>query len=91
MQRTVNTFQTCYLDSPENGFGGWAGIFPISTTPLAARHRSIGDNRLRKNWNSIGDHIPAHLVNLIIALDRCRAEALAATRSRIFSTPVAAS
>ena len=30
---------------------------------------ALGDNRLRKNWNSIGDHIPAYLVNLILALD----------------------
>lgn len=26
-------------------------------------------NRSRKNWNSIGDHIPAYLVNLILSLD----------------------
>jgi hypothetical protein len=27
------------------------------------------NNNLRKNWNSVGDHIPAYLVNLLLALD----------------------
>jgi hypothetical protein len=27
------------------------------------------NNNLKKNWNSVGDHIPAYLVNLILALD----------------------
>ncbi len=26
-------------------------------------------NNYKKNWNSVGDHIPAYLVNLLIALD----------------------
>ncbi len=70
MQRTVNTFQTCYLDSPENGFGGLGGYFShIDYATLRPDTEALGDNRLRKNWNSIGDHIPAYLVNLIIALD----------------------
>ena len=29
----------------------------------------LGDNCARKNWNSIGDHIPAYLINLILCLD----------------------
>ena len=29
----------------------------------------LGDNQGRKNWNSIGDHIPAYLINLVLALD----------------------
>jgi hypothetical protein len=27
------------------------------------------NNNLKKNWNSVGDHIPAYLVNLLLALD----------------------
>src|SRR5262249_35554681 len=27
----------------------------------------LGPNRSRKNWNSVGDHIPAYLVNLWLA------------------------
>jgi hypothetical protein len=30
---------------------------------------ALGDNRARKNWNSIGDHIPAYLINVILALE----------------------
>jgi mannose/cellobiose epimerase-like protein (N-acyl-D-glucosamine 2-epimerase family) len=26
-------------------------------------------NRARKNWNSVGDHLPAYLINLILSLD----------------------
>jgi mannose/cellobiose epimerase-like protein (N-acyl-D-glucosamine 2-epimerase family) len=30
---------------------------------------AIGQNKSRKNWNSIGDHLPAYLINLICALE----------------------
>jgi hypothetical protein len=30
---------------------------------------ALGKNQSRKNWNSVGDHIPAYLINLILALD----------------------
>jgi mannose/cellobiose epimerase-like protein (N-acyl-D-glucosamine 2-epimerase family) len=70
IQRTVAAFQRFYLDTPESGFGGTGGYFshidPVTLTPDT---ESLGDNRLRKNWNSIGDHIPAYLINLILALD----------------------
>ncbi len=70
IQRTVNTFQACYLDSPENGFGGLGGYFShIDYATLRPDAESLGDNKLKKNWNSIGDHIPAYLVNLILAID----------------------
>ena len=29
--------------------------------------RSLGHNRARKNWNSVGDHAPAYLINLCLA------------------------
>ena len=70
MQRTVAAFQSYYLDTPASGFGGTGGYFshidPVTLTPDT---EALGDNRLRKNWNSIGDHIPAYLINLILALD----------------------
>ena len=70
IERTINSFQTYYLDSPENGFGGLGGYFShIDYATLRPDVEALGDNRLRKNWNSIGDHIPAYLVNLILALD----------------------
>ena len=30
---------------------------------------ALGHNQARKNWNSIGDHIPAYLVNLLLAIE----------------------
>ena len=70
IQRTVRTFQRFYLDSPKNGFSGLEGYFShIDYATLRPDTEALGDNRSRKNWNSIGDHIPAYLVNLILALD----------------------
>jgi mannose/cellobiose epimerase-like protein (N-acyl-D-glucosamine 2-epimerase family) len=61
---------------PRPGFVGTGGYFshldPATMRPdtdgLLRRDRNI-DNRSRKNWNSVGDHIPAYLVNLILLLD----------------------
>lgn len=70
IERTVHSFQQFYLDSPENGYGGLGGYFShIDYATRRADSEALGDNRSRKNWNSIGDHIPAYLVNLILALD----------------------
>jgi hypothetical protein len=70
IERTVNTFQTFYLDSPESGFGGLGGYFShLDYATLRPDTEALGKNKSRKNWNSIGDHIPAYLVNLILALD----------------------
>lgn len=70
IQRTIRTFQTFYLDSVQNGFTGLDGYFShIDYATLRPDAEALGDNRSRKNWNSIGDHIPAYLVNLILALD----------------------
>ncbi len=71
IQRTINSFELFYLDSPENypssGLGGY--FSHLDYPSLRPDVEALGDNRLRKNWNSIGDHIPAYLVNLILALD----------------------
>ena len=32
-----------------------------------AQPRSLGRNQARKNWNSVGDHAPAYLINLCLA------------------------
>ena len=43
IQRTINSFQTYYLDSPENGFGGLGGYFShIDYATLAAGCRGTG-------------------------------------------------
>jgi mannose/cellobiose epimerase-like protein (N-acyl-D-glucosamine 2-epimerase family) len=58
------------------GFVGAGGYFshidPATMRPDTNGLRDPGrgiDNRSRKNWNSVGDHIPAYLVNLILSLE----------------------
>lgn len=44
--------------------GYYSHLDPIQLTP---DHESLGVNAARKNWNSIGDHAPAYLINLYLA------------------------
>ena len=73
IRRTINTFQAFYHDRPDavsKGFAGKGGYYshidPVTMRPDAEQ---LGNNRSQKNWNSVGDHIPAYLVNLILTLD----------------------
>ncbi|MGY4801324.1 AGE family epimerase/isomerase [Teichococcus aerofrigidensis] len=68
--RTIRTFQDYYLDDPKFGYTGAGGYFShIDYATRRPNADSLGNNKMRKNWNSIGDHIPAYLINLILALD----------------------
>lgn len=72
IRRTVSAFNDFYLDdkakNPE--FPGHGGYFShLDYATMRPDHPSLDRNRSRKNWNSIGDHIPAYLVNLILALE----------------------
>jgi len=77
LRRTVNAFNDFYLDDPEHnpyfekmGGPGLRGYFShLDYATMRPDTDHLGQNRLRKNWNSIGDHIPAYLVNLLAALD----------------------
>jgi len=72
IQRTVRMFNAFYLDqaTPENGFPGLGGYFShLDYATFRPDTEALGKNRSRKNWNSNGDHIPAYLINLILALD----------------------
>nr|VFJ45844.1 MAG: N-acylglucosamine 2-epimerase (GlcNAc 2-epimerase) [Candidatus Kentron sp. FM]VFJ49144.1 MAG: N-acylglucosamine 2-epimerase (GlcNAc 2-epimerase) [Candidatus Kentron sp. FM]VFK08372.1 MAG: N-acylglucosamine 2-epimerase (GlcNAc 2-epimerase) [Candidatus Kentron sp. FM] len=81
IRMTVQAFQDFFYDATENGLPGYGGYFshvdPATFRPDSERLDSNQlceqggkyGKRLRKNWNSIGDHIPAYLVNLIIALE----------------------
>jgi len=70
VRRTVRVFQDFYRDHPHYGYNGLGGYFShIDHASLRPDVDALGDNKLRKNWNSIGDHIPAYLINLILALD----------------------
>jgi mannose/cellobiose epimerase-like protein (N-acyl-D-glucosamine 2-epimerase family) len=62
-RRTINLFNRYYKDhSPAGGY--YSHIDPIT---LDAHAENLGHNRARKNWNSVGDHAPAYLINLWLA------------------------
>jgi mannose/cellobiose epimerase-like protein (N-acyl-D-glucosamine 2-epimerase family)/anti-anti-sigma regulatory factor len=61
-EETMNLFNQFFLD-PEKG-GYFTHIDPVNFDPRA---ESLGDNRARKCWNSVGDHAPAYLINLWLA------------------------
>jgi mannose/cellobiose epimerase-like protein (N-acyl-D-glucosamine 2-epimerase family) len=71
--RTMHTFNAFFLDEArENdpvftGKGGWFSHIDYAT--LRPDNNPLPENNLKKNWNSVGDHIPAYLINLIIMLD----------------------
>jgi len=59
---TVDLFDKYYLDKEKGGY--FSHLDPIT---LDARSPSLGENRGKKNWNSVGDHAPAYLINLFLA------------------------
>ncbi|MCC0099255.1 AGE family epimerase/isomerase [Streptomyces flavotricini] len=59
---TIRLFDKFFKD-PEQG-GYYSHIDPIL---FSADHESLGENAERKNWNSVGDHAPAYLINLYLA------------------------
>ncbi|MDG4858848.1 AGE family epimerase/isomerase [Streptomyces sp. T-3] len=59
---TIRLFDRFYLDPEEGGY--FSHIDPILLSP---DHDSLGPNKARKNWNSVGDHAPAYLINLYLA------------------------
>jgi mannose/cellobiose epimerase-like protein (N-acyl-D-glucosamine 2-epimerase family) len=63
---TINLFNKHFLDTSERG-GYYSHIDPIT---LSGAAESLGRNRARKNWNSVGDHAPAYLINLWLASGR---------------------
>lgn len=82
IRRTLRAFNYFYRDKAPNyasdseqryasDSGGYFSHIDYATlradSPRLQNDKA--DNRLRKNWNSIGDHIPAYLVNLILALE----------------------
>jgi anti-anti-sigma factor len=62
IDRTLNMFAKHYRDYDAGGY--FSHIEPVMFDPKA---ESLGRNRARKNWNSVGDHAPAYLINLLLA------------------------
>ncbi|GAA5015760.1 AGE family epimerase/isomerase [Kitasatospora paranensis] len=65
IDRTVELFQRHFRDEVRGGF--FSHLDPITMDPRAD---SLGRNRSRKNWNSVGDHAPAYLINAYLATGR---------------------
>jgi mannose/cellobiose epimerase-like protein (N-acyl-D-glucosamine 2-epimerase family) len=59
---TIKLFNRFFKDDKLGGY--FSHIDPVTLDPRA---ESLGRNRGRKNWNSVGDHAPAYLINLWLA------------------------
>lgn len=59
---TMDLFDRFYYDKEKGGY--FSHLDPVTLDPKA---ESLGPNRGRKNWNSVGDHAPAYLINLWLA------------------------
>ena len=62
IDKTLSLFEKFYKD--QTGMGYFSHIDPLTLDPRA---ESLAHNRARKNWNSVGDHAPAYLINLYLA------------------------
>ncbi|MCW4000769.1 MAG: AGE family epimerase/isomerase [Candidatus Bathyarchaeota archaeon] len=77
IRKTIRAFNDFYLDGTiaaldkdVNANVKADGYFShIDCTNMCSSSKKLGQNSARKNWNSIGDHIPAYLINLILALE----------------------
>jgi mannose/cellobiose epimerase-like protein (N-acyl-D-glucosamine 2-epimerase family) len=66
-EKTLALFEKFFRDHDQGGY--FSHIDPILLSP---QHDSLGPNRARKNWNSIGDHAPSYLINLFLATGDAR-------------------
>ena len=61
-EMTVDLFDRFFLDREKGGY--FSHLDPVTLDP---RSESLGANKGKKNWNSVGDHAPAYLINLYLA------------------------
>jgi mannose/cellobiose epimerase-like protein (N-acyl-D-glucosamine 2-epimerase family) len=73
IRRTIRAFNDFFLDEKRDGdpaFQGEGGYFShIDYSTMRPDRNQNPNNDLKKNWNSVGDHIPAYLINLLLSLD----------------------
>jgi len=62
IEMTMDLFEKFFKDKEKGGY--FSHIDPIF---LDARSDTLGANKGKKNWNSVGDHAPAYLINLCLA------------------------
>jgi mannose/cellobiose epimerase-like protein (N-acyl-D-glucosamine 2-epimerase family)/anti-anti-sigma regulatory factor len=65
IEKTIVLFDRFYRDTEKGGF--FSHLDPVN---LDGRSDTLRSNRARKNWNSVGDHAPAYLINAVIATGR---------------------
>ncbi|MDX1934974.1 MAG: AGE family epimerase/isomerase [Capsulimonadales bacterium] len=62
-EKTINLFNRYFKDESAQ-----AGYYShITTDTFDPKAESLAHNCARKNWNSVGDHAPAYLINLYLA------------------------
>jgi mannose/cellobiose epimerase-like protein (N-acyl-D-glucosamine 2-epimerase family) len=61
-EMTVDLFDRFFEDKERGGY--FSHLDPITLDP---RSDALGANKAKKNWNSVGDHAPAYLINLYLA------------------------
>jgi mannose/cellobiose epimerase-like protein (N-acyl-D-glucosamine 2-epimerase family) len=59
---TVKLFDSFFLDRSQGGY--FSHLDPVTLDP---KSETLGSNQAKKNWNSVGDHAPAYLINLWLA------------------------
>ncbi len=64
IEKTIDLFDKYYKDNDKGGY--FSHIDPITLDPRSST-LDKGNNRAKKNWNSVGDHAPAYLINLWLA------------------------
>ncbi|MDI6100429.1 AGE family epimerase/isomerase [Actinoplanes sp. NEAU-A12] len=62
IDHTMRLFENHFRDVEGGGY--FSHIDPVLLSP---DHESLKFNRARKNWNSVGDHAPAYLINAYLA------------------------
>ncbi|MGB6164619.1 MAG: AGE family epimerase/isomerase [Pseudonocardiaceae bacterium] len=80
-EMTVNLFDRYFLDKDHEGY--FSHLDPVTMDP---RDESLTHNRARKNWNSVGDHAPAYLINLWLATADARYADMLASCSDLIVT-----
>jgi len=63
-EKTMQLFEKYYKDNVNGGY--FSHIDPITLDPRSPTLEK-GNNKAKKNWNSVGDHAPAFLINLYLA------------------------
>ena len=61
-EKTVDLFDECFKDKEKGGY-----YSHIHAVTLSTHEEGLGRNKAKKNWNSVGDHAPAYLINLYLA------------------------